>query len=66
MIQDSDEQNCGLESIEIERHIVAEGPAQKNHERGDKKGDLHRRADSHADSQIHFIFDSHGHGCKVL
>lgn len=64
--KDSDEEDGSLKGGEVQRHGLVDDPAENDQEGGEEKGNLQRGADSHSDSQIHLILDSHNHGSHVL
>lgn len=64
--QNTEEEDHGLESLEVKGHGLAHDPAKKNHERSDKQRDLHRATNRHVDGQIHLILVGNNDGRDVL
>ena len=64
----SDKEYCDLEAVKVESHgVVAQStPADNNHERKDKEGDLHTRTNSDTDCEVHFVLDGDGNGGCVF
>lgn len=64
--QDGDEEDHGLEALEVEGHGLVHDPAEDNEERSDKEGDLHRGSNGHVDSEVHLALVSDHDGCDVF
>lgn len=64
--QDGNEKDDGLETLEVQRHGLVHDPAEDNEEGSHEKGDLHRAADGHVDSEIHLALVCDDDGCDVL
>jgi hypothetical protein len=52
--QNRDEEDNGLEALEVQGHRLVHDPAKKYEEGSDEKRDLHGGSDGHVDSEIHF------------
>lgn len=66
--KNSDKEYCDLEAVEVESHgVVAQSdPADYDHQRENKEGDLHTRANGDTNREIHFVLDGDGDSCCVL
>lgn len=64
--EDGEEEDDGLEALEVQRHGLADDPAEDDEEGGDEEGDLHAAADRDADGQVHLVLVRDDAGGDVL
>lgn len=64
--QNGDEENHGLEALEVERHWLVHDPAENDKEWGNEEGDLHGAANGDVDSQIHLALVCDNDGRDVF
>lgn len=64
--EDRQEEDDGLEALEVQRHVLTQDPAEDDKEGGDEEGDLHGAADGDADGQVHLVLVRDDDGSDVL
>jgi len=62
----AEEEDDGLEALEVQRHRLVDDPAQDDQERGDEERDLHAAADGDVDCEIHLALVRDNDGCDML
>ena len=64
--QDGDEEDDGLEALEVQSHGLAHDPAKNDKEGCNEERDLHRAANCDVNGQIHLALVCDDDGCDVL
>ena len=62
----AEEEDDGLEALEVQRHRLVDDPAQYDQERGDEERNLHAAADGDVDREIHLALVRDNDGCDML
>jgi hypothetical protein len=64
--QHGEEEDDGLEALEVQGHGLADDPAEDDEEGSDEQGDLHAAADRDANGQVHLVLVRDDAGGDVL
>lgn len=64
--QHGEEEDDGLEALEVQGHGLADDPAEDDEEGSDEQGDLHAAADRDTNGQVHLVLVRDNAGGDVL